>query len=120
MIGRAIGVALLCGTGAFGLVPAAFAADAQADDDSGRLQKVPGTGDLMPLRFTTFGDFYYAVSSVERDDFHIGTLELDVSLALNDMVDVAAGLTFDGRAGTFGLGSFTIDCGIAGKGPHYL
>jgi hypothetical protein len=84
------------------------------------LNEVPGTGSLMPLRFTTSGNFFYMISSEGRDDFRVETLQLDLSLELNRYVDVSAGLTYDGAQNTFGVGSFTIDCGLAGSGSHYL
>ncbi len=96
----------------------AAADGAPAPDE--KLNEVPGTGDLMPLRFATSGDFYYLIASHERDDFHVGTLQLDISLELSRYVNVSAGLVYDGASEAFGVGSFTIDCGLVGRGPGFL
>src|SRR5258706_6720617 len=103
----------------------AQAADMQArspeqSKSESALNEVPGSGSLMPLRFATSGDFFYSISNRGRDDFHVGSLQLDVSLELSRYVDVSASLVYDGASRIFGVGSFTIDCGLAGKGSRYL
>ncbi|HEX6763882.1 MAG TPA: hypothetical protein VF103_00355 [Polyangiaceae bacterium] len=110
---------------AWGLLVASAVASAArpvaaADTEAKKLNELPGIGSLVPLGFTTFGDFFYQISNLDSDAFHVGTLELDLNLTLNEYVDVTANLAFTGDTGTFGLGAFTIDCGIAGQGSHYL
>ncbi|HEY0466217.1 MAG TPA: hypothetical protein VGC79_18530 [Polyangiaceae bacterium] len=76
--------------------------------------------DLLPLEFTAFGDFYYLYSRGESDDFHIGSVELDVSLKLTPFVAVSTALVYSGKTDSFGLGAFVIDCGLVGEGDGHL
>lgn len=92
----------------------AVATDAAAPPGSSR------AATLLPAELTAFGDFYYSRSDGERAGFHIGTLELDVKLALDDSVSVASAVGYDAASGTMQLASFTIDGGLAGPSSKYL
>jgi hypothetical protein len=75
---------------------------------------------LLPLEFAAFGDFYYRFERTGADDFHVGAVELDVSLRLARYVNVSTAVVFHGAKEAFGLGAFVIDCGLAGDGDSYV
>lgn len=74
---------------------------------------------LLPLEFTAFGDFYYRFSRPSADDFHVGAVELDASLALTSFVNVSTAVAYDGDADSVLLGAFVIDCSVAGDGDGF-
>lgn len=74
---------------------------------------------LLPLEFTAFGDFFYRFARPSVDDFHVGAVELDASLALTPFVNVSTAIAYAGEDDSFGIGAFVIDCGIAGDGDGF-
>lgn len=75
---------------------------------------------LLPIELTGFGDIYYGHESEEHDDFHIGSLEVDVALELVPFVTAFAGIAYDPEAQVMTLASFTVDSGLWGAADHNL
>ena len=76
---------------------------------------------LTPLEITGFGDFSFASRGAgNEDNFSIGQAEIDFETAYREKVVVAAAVTNDQSAGTFGLGQLTLDFHLFGdKSDHF-
>ncbi|MBN2801746.1 MAG: hypothetical protein JXR91_01495 [Deltaproteobacteria bacterium] len=75
---------------------------------------------LIPIDMYAFGDFYYVFRKDAPDNFEIGQLEMDLEMPLHETVTVAAAIAYNADSGSFGVGAFTIDGGIAGNGDNYF
>lgn len=75
---------------------------------------------LLPVEFTAFGDFFYRFERPGRDDFHVGSMELDASLRLSPYVNVSTAIPYSGEERSFGVAAFVIDCSLAGDGDGFL
>jgi hypothetical protein len=69
---------------------------------------------LLPVELSAFADVYYQFTRPAADDFHVGSAELDASLALTSFVNASTAVLYTGDGDRFGVGAFVIDCGIAG------
>ncbi len=72
----------------------------------------------LPIELTAFGDIYYSRQNPGSDDFHIGSLEVDIALKLVPYVSAFGAIAYDPQAESMTLASFVVDSGLWGKDEH--
>lgn len=77
----------------------------------------PAAG-ALPIELTAFGDILYALRDPGSDDFHIGSLEVDIALTLVPYVSAWGAIAYDPDDGGMRLASFTVDSSLWGSDEH--
>ena len=77
-------------------------------------------GEVLPIELFAFGDFFFAYRESGDDGFEIGQLEMDLNQELGKYVTVSVAVAYDSDAENFGVGAYTIDGHLAGKGEGHL
>ncbi len=76
----------------------------------------------LPIEISGFGDFMYSAhqDNIAGDNYEMGQVEVDLETNISEKVVIGAAIAYDAEGESFGLGAFTVDFRLFGKGDDHF